>query len=156
MKLPFCQRHSFFHVLVVHVMVLLLLTMPCTQAGDILRMGGGATGATGGTSAPSVDATAANAAAATAQAHANAQDMLARNTMALQAVTAMQEAARAAAAGATNAGANPNFPGQTLPDVPNGLGTGGLAPDSTQPWTGANAPQQSLENARTIVTIQQT
>ncbi len=142
--------------MLVHVMVLLLLTMPCTQAGDILRMGGGATGATGGTSAPSVDATAANAAAATAQAHANAQDMLARNTMALQAVTAMQEAARAAAAGATNAGANPNFPGQTLPDVPNGLGTGGLAPDSTQPWTGANAPQQSLENARTIVTIQQT
>ena len=42
MKLPFCQRHSFFHILVVHVMVLLLLTMPCTQAGDILRVGGGA------------------------------------------------------------------------------------------------------------------
>lgn len=154
MKLPFCQRHSFFHVLVVHVMVLLLLTMPCTQAGDILRMGGGASGATGGTAAPSVDATAANAAAATAQAHANAQDMLARNTMALQAVTAMQEAARAAAAGATNAGANPNFPGQTLPDVPNGLGTGGL--DINGAPTGANAPTQSLENARTIVTIQQT
>ncbi|MHB1080669.1 MAG: filamentous hemagglutinin family protein [Prosthecobacter sp.] len=154
MKLPFCQRHSFFHVLVVHVMVLLLLTMPCTQAGDILRMGGGATGATGGTAAPSVDATAANAAAATAQAHANAQDMLARNTMALQAVDAMQQAAQAAAAGATNAGANPNFPGQTLPDVPNGLGVGGL--DIHGAPTGANAPAQSLENARTIVTIQQT
>ena len=50
--------------MVVHVMVLLLLTMPCTQAGDILRVGGGATGATGGTSTPSADAAAANAAAA--------------------------------------------------------------------------------------------
>lgn len=149
-----CQRHSFFHVVLVHVMVLLLLTMPCTQAGDILRMGGGATGATGATSTPSADAAAANAAAATAQAHANAQDMLARNTMALQAVTAMQEAAHAAAAGATNAGANPNFPGQTLPDVPNGLGVGGL--DIQGAPTGATAPTQSMENARTIVSIQQT
>lgn len=140
--------------MVVHVMVLLLLTMPCTQAGDILRVGGGATGTTGGTSTPSADAAAANAAAATAQAHANAQDMLARNTMALQAVDAMQQAAREAAAGATNAGANPNFPGQTLPDVPNGLGVGGLDIHGTP--TGANAPTQSLENARTIVTIQQT
>jgi len=140
--------------MLVHVMVLLLMTMPCTQAGDILRVGGGATGATGGTSTPSSDAAGINAAAATAQAHANAQDMLARNTMALQAVDAMQQAARAAAAGATNAGANPNFPGNTLPDVPNGLGVGGL--DIHGAPTGANMPAQSLENARNIVTIQQT
>ncbi|MCB1276967.1 filamentous haemagglutinin family protein [Prosthecobacter sp.] len=91
---------------------------------------------------------------ATAQAQAHAQDMLARNTMALQAVTAMQEAARAAAVGATNLGANPNFVGQTLPDVPDGLATGGLEINGAP--VGANSPQQSLENARTIVSIQQT
>lgn len=143
-----------FHVVLVHVLVLLMLLTPCTQAGDILRMGGGSSGASPATGTPATDAAAANAAAATAQARANAQDMLARNTMALQAVTAMQEAAHAAAAGATNLGTNPNFAGQTLPDVPNGLTTGGL--EIIGAPTGANTPQQSLENARTIVTIQQT
>ncbi|WP_395744499.1 filamentous haemagglutinin family protein [Prosthecobacter sp.] len=149
------KRISFLHAVLVHMMVLLLLTMPCTQAGDILHMSSAGTGAgTGTTGTSAADAVTVNAAAATAEARANAQDMLARNTMALQAVTAMQDAAHAAAAGATNAGANPNFPGQTLPDVPNGLATGGLEIIGTP--TGANSPTQSLQNAHTIVTIQQT
>lgn len=148
------RRLPFFHVVLAHLLVVLMLLTPCTQAGDILRMGGSSSGATTATGTPATDAATANAATATAQAHANAQDMLARNTMALQAVDAMQQAAQAAAAGASNAGANPNFPGQTLPNVPNGLGTGGL--DIIGTPTGANAPQQSLENAHTIVTIQQT
>lgn len=150
---PRLCRPSFFNVVLAHGLVLLQLLTPCTQAGDILRMGGGAGAAAPAPgSTPTADSSAVNTAAATAQARANAQDMLARNTMALQAVTAMQEAARAAAAGANNAGVNPNFPGQTLPDVPNGLGVGGLDLVSV---AGALTPQQSLENARTIVTIQQ-
>lgn len=150
---PRLCRPSFFNVVLAHGLVLLLLLTPCTQAGDILRMGGGAgAGVPDPASTPAANPGAIDTAAATAQARANAQDMLARNTMALQAVTAMQEAARAAAAGANNAGANPNFPGQTLPDVPNGLGVGGLDLISV---AGALTPQQSLENARTIVNIQQ-
>ncbi len=148
------NRFSFFHVVLVHGMVLLLLLTPCTQAGDILHMGGAASGGTTATSAAASGAAGIDTAAATAQAHSNAQDMLARNTMALNAVDAMQQAAHAAAAGASNAGANPNFAGQTLPNVPNGLGTGGL--DIIGAPTGATAPVQSLQNAHTIVTIQQT
>ncbi|MGV3661870.1 MAG: filamentous hemagglutinin family protein [Prosthecobacter sp.] len=150
---PRLCRPSLFNVVLAHGLVLLLLLTPCTQAGDILRMGGGVGGAAPDpTSAPAANPGAIDTAAASAQARANAQDMLARNTMALQAVTAMQEAARAAAAGVNNAGANPNFPGQTLPNVPNGLGVGGLDLVSV---AGALTPQQSQENARTIVTIQQ-
>lgn len=147
------RRLPLFNVVLAHALVLLQILTPCTQAGDILRMGattGAATTPTAGSGTS--DAAAANAAAAAAAARQNAQDMLARNTLALQAVDAMQAAARAAAANANNAGANPNFPGQTLPDVPNGLGTGGLDFITA---TGALTPQQSIENARTIVTIQQ-
>lgn len=149
------SRLPLFHVVLAHLLVLLMLLTPCTQAGDILRMGAaaGTSPVAGGTPA-TPDSAAINTAAATAQARTNAQDMLARNTMALQAVTAMQEAARAAAAGSNNLGANPNFPGQTLPDVPNGLAIGGLELNGIP--TGAASPQQSLENARTIVNIQQT
>ena len=150
--------------MLVHVMVVLLLMMPCTQAGDILHMAGSAGGATGSSGTTTGSAAAVDTAGATAQAHANAQDMLARNTMALQAVDAMQQAAHAAAAGASNAGANPNFAGKTLPNVINGLTpgyndptgqtVGGLDINGTP--TGANAPTQSVQNAHTIVTIQQT
>lgn len=148
------KGYSPLHVSLIHAQILLLLLTPCTQAGDILRMGGasGTSSAVAGT--PATTSGSVNDAAATAEARSNAQDMLARNSMALQAVTAMQQAAHAAAAGATNLGANPNYAGQTLPDVPNGLGTGGL--DIIGSPVGANAPQQSLENAHTIVTIQQT
>ncbi len=152
------HRFSYAHVLLVHVLVVLTGLAPTPLLADMLSTNIGiATGGGGGGTPAATAPGAANAidtAAATAQAHANAQDMLSRNTMALEAVNAMQEAARAAAAGATNAGANPNFPGQTLPDVPNGLGAGGLDINGTP--TGANSPTQSMENAHTIVTIQQT
>jgi len=150
----FAHPHSLAQVLLAHALVLLLILTPSTQAGDILRMNAPAAGAAAVPGAAAADVAAINTAAATAQARTNAQDMLARNTMALQAVTAMQEAARAAAVGMNNLGANPNFPGQTLPGVPNGLGAGGLQIIGSP--IGANTPQQSLENARTIVTIQQT
>ena len=146
---------SLLHLSFAHALVALLLLTPTTQAGDLLRMnasaGGGSAAAPG--AAGAADANAINTAAAAALARANANDMLARNTMALQAVNAMQEAARALAATTNNLGANPNFPGQ-LPDVPNGLGAGGLEIIGTP--QGAASPAQSLENARTIVSIQQT
>ncbi|MFO1483453.1 MAG: filamentous hemagglutinin family protein [Verrucomicrobiaceae bacterium] len=148
------RKLRFSHVALVHVQVLLLALAPGTQAGDILRMGSNTSGNSAVPGTGTSGAGAIDTAAATAQAHANAQDMLARNTMALQAVQAMQDAARALAAGSHNLGANPNFPGQTLPDVPNGLATGGLEIIGSP--VGAGSPQQSLENARTIVTIQQT
>ena len=152
------HRFSHAHVLLVHVLVVLTGLAPSPLIADMLstNIGIATGGGGGGTPAATVpgSANAIDTAAATAQAHAHAQDMLTRNSMALEAVNAMQEAARAAAAGATNAGANPNFPGQTLPDVPNGLGVGGL--DINGAPTGANAPTQSLQNAHTIVTIQQT
>lgn len=148
----FSLLQSFF----AHTLVVLILLTPTTQAGDLLRMnasaGGGSAAVPG--AAGAADANAINTAAAAAQARANANDMLARNTMALQSVMAMQEAARALAATSNNLGANPNFPGQTLPDVPNGLGAGGLEITGTP--VGATTPQQSLENARAIVSIQQT
>ena len=57
----------------------------------------------------------------------NARDSLSRTTQALQAVRAMQDAARAAASGGpANLGPNPFQPGQSLPNVPNGLASGGL------------------------------
>lgn len=151
---PRFHRLSFFHVMLVHVLILLLLLTPCTQAGNIITFGRDTGGTPNAVGTPTADSSSADAAAATAQAHAQAQEMLGRNTTALQAVNDMQAAAHAAAAGATNLGANPNYAGQTLPNVPNGLGTGGL--DIIGTPTGANAPQQSMDNAHTIVTIQQT
>jgi len=112
----------------------------CTaQGGDILRGGGGASAGApvsgGSTAGPTVPAD-------TSQARINAQDALARNTNALNAVRAMQDAARAAAQ------AGPNNLGTGLPNVPNGLGNGGLqvAPGvGTDPskWQGAELPTQT-------------
>jgi filamentous hemagglutinin family protein len=80
----------------------------------------------------------------------------------------MQAAARSAAAALNNLGADPNHPGHQLPDVPNGLVTGGLVPDSglaasglanaVTTWQNAKTPVQSPtdSNGRTKVTIQQT
>ena len=142
--------------IIAHLMVLLIALPPQAVMADILTQNtlGGAGGAAAGTPADTSAAAAnsANAAVAAAQARSAAQDMLTRNTLALDAVQAMQDAARAAAASMNNAGANPNFIGTTLPDVPNGLGVGGLDFSSA---IGANNPTQSLQNARTIVEIQQ-
>ena len=76
----------------------------------------------------------------------------------------MQQAARQAALknGVNNLGKNPLKPTITLPDVPNGLGTGGLkvsASVTTDPtkWTGAKLPvQQVKKNGKTEVAIKQT
>jgi len=87
---------------------------------------------------------------------------LIRATQALQSVMAAQSAARnAAQSGPNNLGADPNHPGQLLPNVPDGLGAGGLqlAPGvGTDPtlWQNANLPTQSTSNGQTTVTIQQT
>ena len=134
-------------------------------AGDILR-GGGRTPQSHST-APETG----NPTAAAVQAGLNGHDTLARTTQALQAVQAMQAAAHAAAvAGANNLGLDPNHPGQQLPNVPNGLGIGGLqvAPgvpiDLAHPgpgenpdlWLGANLPTQTTSGTQTNVTIVQT
>ncbi|MEI8341116.1 MAG: filamentous hemagglutinin N-terminal domain-containing protein, partial [Verrucomicrobiota bacterium] len=97
---------------------------------------------------------------------ARAQDVLTRTSQAIQAVKAMQSAARSAAAAANNLGADPNHPGQILPNVPNGLVTGGLVPDSglaangvanaVTSWRNAKTPVQTDNNGKTMVTIQQT
>lgn len=160
------MKRFFFllHFILVHAMVALLLLTPSTLAGDILRMnasaGGGSAAVPG--AAGAADANAINTAAAAAQARVNANDMLARNTMALQAVNAMQDAARAAAAGVTSLDAG--LP--TVPDAPVGFAPDGITPldgqtsggleMSATPLLGANIRASSMENARRIVDIQQT
>lgn len=120
----------------------LVLAPFIADAGDILR--GGATVS----SARKNAAARANAGAAeAAEAKANAQDRLARTTQTIQAVQAMQHAARNVA---SNLGPDPNRPGAMLPNVPDGLGIGGL--DLIGAPTGANAPTQS----GTKVTVRQT
>lgn len=94
-------------------------------------------------------------------ARANANDVLARTTNALNAVRAMQEAARVAAetAGTNHLGLHPTT-GQPLPSVANGLAPGGLQIDSrvaqdAQWWKGADLPTQATVNGKTEVTIKQ-
>jgi filamentous hemagglutinin len=135
-----------------------------TDAGDILR-GGMVTGAV-----PSAPARA-PAAGNMQPASANRNDSLARTTQALQAVQAMQAAARdLAKKGPANLGLDPNHPGIQLPNIPNGLAAGGLqvapgvpanlahpaASDNPALWTGATLPAQSATNGQTNVTITQT
>lgn len=127
-----------------------LLASPSADSADLLRSGAGmpAAAPAGGAAAPSTPATATPG--------LTTQDRLARTAQALQAVKAMQAAAQAlAASGANNLGADPNHPGLMLPNVPNGLGAGGLqvAPGST--WLGAAAPTQSASGAATTVTVTQ-
>ncbi len=123
------------------------------KAGDILR---------GGFTAAPAQRTAfgGGAGADVTQARANAADALARTTQALQAVQAMQAAARKVALGGpNNLGADPNHLGKQLPNVPNGLAPGGLqvAPGAGSAlWQGANLPAQSSDGGRTTVTIRQT
>ena len=134
-------------------------------AGDILR-GGGTTGSGRG-----ANAAAGNPTAAATLPGVNARDSLSRTTQALQAVSAMQAAARATASqGAANLGTNPLQPTRSLPNVPNGLTSGGLQPapgvpaNLAQPvagenpslWTGAQLPTQTSSNGQTNVSIVQT
>jgi len=133
------------------------------EAGDLLR-GGAPAGSRGTPAFGSNPAT-------TTQARNNAKDALARTTQAVQSVQAMQAAARAAAvSGPNNLGADPNHPGQILPNVPNGLAPGGLqvAPgvpanlalpqpgENSALWTGAALPTQTAAAGRTTVDIRQT
>ena len=154
------EQPSFFQRFVALVAALTLLPgpIPVAHAVDILRpgmrgiLGGGPVAAQAGADAGAGAGTGAEAAAT---ARVNAQDMLSRNTQAIQAVQNMQTAARAAAiTGANHLGQNPNFAGQTLPNVPNGLGVGGLDINGTP--IGASAPVQTLEaNGRTLVNLVQ-
>ena len=123
-----------------------------SEAGDLLRGGSSASNkpgraASSGTPTP----------AATDAARANATDTLARTTRTLDAMRAMQNAARDAAIrnSANHLGKNPNNPSLTLPDVPEGLGAGGLAPNLAK-WTGAKNPVQQVKEGKTTVTITQT
>ncbi len=144
---------------------LALASVPTSWAGDILR---------GGTAAAQTNAPTATSGSTTAQAaraQANAADALARTTAAIRSVQAMQASARKVAlAGSNNLGKNPNFPGQILPNVPNGLVIGGLQValgvpiDLAHPtvaenptlWTGARLPTQTVSGGKTRVTIVQT
>ncbi|MEO6739412.1 MAG: filamentous hemagglutinin family protein [Chthoniobacteraceae bacterium] len=123
---------------------------------DILRPGGGAIPSAQGI------ATGASSGAVATQARANALDAMARTTRAIQSVQAMQTAARSAAiAGPNNLGANPNNPALQLPNVPNGLGAGGLevaagATAGSNLWQGAKLPVQSVSAGQTTVKVTQT
>ncbi len=155
-----CRRRFAFGNIICGAPVFFGFTVMLCGAGlataDILRGGrtaasGGPAGAAGGGGA-SAPATPAD----TSHARANAQDALARTTNTLNAIRAMQETARAAA----ETGPNHLAPG--LPNVPNGLGIGGLSPaaaagvDPTA-WAGAELPVQSIDTDGLInVGIRQT
>lgn len=127
-----------------------------SEAGDILR-GGARPGRSQGGSAPAT----ANP-AVVEQARTNAGDTLARTTQSIQAVKAMQQAARELAMrGANNLGKVPARPGVQLPNVPDGLGRGGLqvatgATPGSALWKGAALPTQSSKGGRANVVVTQT
>ena len=125
---------------------------------DILRGGGN-----GGTAPPQANATPSGGTtpSVTNQARTNAQDSLARTTQAIAAVRAMQLAARNNAIGGANNLGNHPVTGAPLPNVPNGLGSGGLQVDGhvatdASWWQGAQLPTQTTNGSETTVTIKQT
>ncbi len=123
------------------------------EAGDILRGGGTRS------DKPSRATSGAPTPAATDAARASAKDTLARTNRTLDAMRALQNAARNAAIrnNAKPPGNSPNNPLVTLPRVPNGIALGGLKPTANPTlWTGANAPVQTVKNGKTKVTIKQT
>ena len=126
------------------------------MAGDLLR-GGYTTGGGGQSSSPG-SFTPPSAVAA----RASMQDSLARATRAIDAVRTMQNTARklAVSAGRQNLGFNPNNPSEQLPNVPNGLGIGGLQPATgatanSSLWSGALLPTQTTSKGQTTVTVDQ-
>ena len=135
-----------------------LISGLCANAGDLLRGGRPASNTSGasGASAGLGGATPAS----TAVARANAQDTLARTNRTLDAMRAMQAAARATAVQGPNNLGSTSAP---LPTVPNGLISGGLqvapvvATDPTK-WSGAAAPAhtESADGTSATVTIKQT
>lgn len=129
----------------------LALLWPWAQAvgGDILR--GGRPAAPVGGSRSSSGTVADPVAGAAA---ANARDALARTSKAVDAVQAMQNAARAQGRSAPQL----NYLGHALPPVPNGLTTGGLqvATGADSRWQGASLPRMTVESGQSVVTIKQT
>lgn len=155
----FQKRHALSHSVFALGVGLMgtLGTVPRAVAADILRGGGG--GSVPGSGAPVTGL--GNSQANVGLGRANATDMLARTTMALQAMRNMQAAARQAAInGPNHAASDPAHP-DTLPDVPNGLGEGGLVVDpgvatNAGLWKGAVLPTQTTTPDRTTVTVIQT
>ncbi|QJE97910.1 filamentous haemagglutinin family protein [Luteolibacter luteus] len=129
-------------------------------SADILRGGGGKAGA----APPAANSTPAggNTPAATNQARTNTTDTLARTTQALAAVRAMQLAARNNAINGPNNLGNHPVTGSPLPNVPDGLGSGGLKVDvdplTGNPtwWQGAELPTQTSNGTKVEVTVKQT
>ncbi len=128
------------------------------HAGDILR-GGRPSGAPSGANNPT-----GTAPPPIAPTGGTTRDSLARTAQAMQAAQAMQLAARNVANGGGNhANTNPSGNGIQLPDVPDGMGKGGLQVDNRVTganstwWKGANLPTQTTgDNGKTNVTIVQT
>lgn len=126
------------------------------EARNILRSSGGggggaASASTSSGTSPADTPTASNVDAA----RANANNILRRTNQTLDAIRAVQNAARAAAA------AGPNRLGNNLPDVPNGLGVNGLNPHAdaqtnpSQWWQGADAPVQTVSGENVNVRVKQ-
>ena len=136
------------------VLAVLLAARPA-PSGDILRGGAASTNA----NRPVGPSPA--AAQAAAQARSNAKDALARTSRAVEAVQRAQLNAARASVHANNAGPDPTNPGFKLPEVPNGLVSGGLqvAPGvgtDLSLWTGAFLPTQTSGGGKTQVTVKQT
>ena len=70
--------------------------------------------------------------------------------------TMQSDARNVAQNGPNNLGLDPNHPGQQLPNVPNGLTTGGLQVLPGATWQNANLPTPSTSNGQYTVTITQT
>lgn len=108
--------------------------------------GGAGSGGTGGGGSTSAGAHAA----------AEAQAVHRRSQMSMAAIKRMQEAARLH----SGAIADPNRPGQFLPDVPNGHVAGGLQEADgidldPSLWQGAKRPVSSEQGGKSIVTVEQ-
>jgi filamentous hemagglutinin family protein len=152
-------NRSFGHGVLLTTASALALLLTAPQGASARPIGSAGQSSSAATNAATSAIVSAQQAAAQTQ---QSMQSLTRATQAIQAMQAVQNAARnAALAGPNNLGADPNHPGLQLPDVPNGLGAGGLqvAPGvGTDPtlWQNANLPTQSTSNGQTTVTIQQT
>jgi len=133
------------------------------HANVSLRAGNMAGGnGTGSSSAAATSQTASAATASASQAQqtaavaANAQAALTHSLQALQSLQKAQGAARQAAiAGLNNLGADPNHPGQQLPNVSDGLGAGALMPTGGLTTTPNSAIQVVQLGNNNTVTLSQ-
>ena len=126
------------------------------EARNILRSsGGGGGGAASASTSSGASPTEAPTPSNVDAARANANNLLRRTNQTLDAIRAVQSAARAAAA------AGPNRLGNNLPDVPNGIGVNGLNPhaeaqsNASQWWQGADAPVQTVSGENVNVRVKQ-